>query len=150
MRLRRFSESLDRLNGLELVDVAIEVCHGQSVSIAAQRPRQGPALGEPPSDVGGSHTGKQILDKTGYAHDVPLKSFGRVNGEQLHAIAADVDTGAHLGHRRLGFVRAVEAALFDGGSVEVVEERCDADVVAACRELRGDIDQAIEIGPRRG
>ena len=72
-----------------------------------------------------------------------------MNGEQLHAIAPDVESWPQFGHRRLGFVGTIEPALFDGGGVEVVEERGDADVIAAGGELGGDVDQAIEIGAGR-
>ena len=71
-----------------------------------------------------------------------------MHGQQLHAIAAHVDAFVDLGRRRLRFVAAIEPTLFDGRRIEVVEERGDADVVAAGGELGGDIDQAVEIGPR--
>ena len=128
--------------------MALQVGYRQPAAIAAQRPRQRASLREPTLDVAGPHTGKALVDETGDAHDVPLKSLRGVNGEQLHAIAPDVDTLAQFGHRRLGFVGTVEASLLNCSGVEVVEERGHGDLVASCRELGGDVDQAIEIGPR--
>ena len=111
----------------------------QPGGITAQRVGQGPEVAEPPErQVGpGPATApvrEPALDEPGDGDDVPLQALGRVHGEYLHRIDAD------LGH---GSVQATFATV---RRRQPAEEGPEPGPFPAVGERHGDLDEGVEVG----